>query len=134
MSATEDSNDRFDDNPDLWYGQFENAAVQSDSEVCNDIGVSMLNKGGSAADAAIATAICIGTILNCDSGIGGGLFLKNLESVESKEPLVCFPVPDLLHLWLLTYSDDDTGEYYRLNGRETAPLAAHRDMFVKYVQ
>ena len=44
----------YDDDPKLWYSQYSNNVVQSDSEVCNDIGVSMFQKNGTAADAAIA--------------------------------------------------------------------------------
>lgn len=44
----------YDDDPKLWYSQYPNNIVQSDSEVCNDIGVSMFQKNGTAADAAIA--------------------------------------------------------------------------------
>jgi len=95
---------RYADDPKLWYSQYPNKIVQSDSEVCNDIGVSMFQKNGTAADAAIATAICIGVVLNCDSGLGGGMFL--------------------------THSNDETNEIYRLNARETAPINSFKDMYV----
>ena len=96
--------ERFNDDPDLWHAQHPNKIVQSDSEVCNNIGVKILKNNGSAADAAIAMAICIGTVLSTDSGIGGGMFL--------------------------TYSNDETEEIFRINARETASINSSKDMFV----
>lgn len=40
----------------------EKAAVASENKICSDIGVKVVSDGGSAADAAIATTICIGTL------------------------------------------------------------------------
>ncbi len=46
--------------------------VASDSSICSQIGVDILNEGGNAIDAAIATALCIGLVMPYNSGIGGG--------------------------------------------------------------
>lgn len=64
----------------------------------------MLKDGGSAIDAAIATVLCEGVILPHSLGIGGGfvatIYIKKIGKVET------------------------------IIARETAPAAAHQDMFV----
>ena len=49
-------------------------AVASESAPCSKIGISMLQQGGNAADAMVATVFCVGTIGMYHSGIGGGGF------------------------------------------------------------
>jgi len=49
-------------------------AVASEVGECSQIGLDTLKKGGSAGDAMIATALCVGTIAAYHSGIGGGGF------------------------------------------------------------
>ncbi|QPG76650.1 hypothetical protein FOA43_004042 [Brettanomyces nanus] len=80
-------------------------AVASDLERCSDLGVSILQKGGSAADAAVTTCLCIGALDTMfSSGIGGGAF------ITSK----------------LAGTDTDA---ISIDAREMAPAAASRDMF-----
>ncbi|KAJ7069928.1 gamma-glutamyltranspeptidase [Mycena amicta] len=50
-------------------------AVVSEVKECSDHGVEMLKIGGSAADAIIATGLCVGVIGAYHSGIGGGGFM-----------------------------------------------------------
>ncbi|KAF8242424.1 gamma-glutamyltranspeptidase [Wilcoxina mikolae CBS 423.85] len=52
-----------------------NGVVSSDVDVCSQIGVDTMKKGGNAVDAAIATAACIGTVNSFASGVGGGGFM-----------------------------------------------------------
>ncbi|ALC48640.1 Ggt-1 [Drosophila busckii] len=79
-------------------------AVASNGAGCAEIGGHMLEIGGSAADAAIATMLCEGVVLPHSLGVGGGF----MATVFSKE----------------------TGRVETLVARETAPAAAYRDMFV----
>jgi len=67
-------------------------------------GLAMLEKGGSAIDAMIATQLVLGLVEPQSSGLGGGAFL--------------------------VYHDAATGEPTTLDGRETAPVAATGDMFI----
>ncbi|KAI5794150.1 gamma-glutamyltranspeptidase [Pyronema domesticum] len=78
--------------------------VASDVDVCSQIGVDTLKKGGNAVDAAIATAACIGTVNMFASGIGGGGFMVvRMANGTSKS----------------------------FNFREAAPKNATRDMYSK---
>lgn len=86
-------------------------AVACEVDVCSNVGAYMLEKGGSAADAVcamvltqiIAASSCVGVISAFHSGIGGGGFA--LVKTQGNDPVM-------------------------LDYRETAPGAAHRDMFV----
>ncbi|ORD94641.1 GGT1 [Enterospora canceri] len=63
---------------------FYKEAVNTECEIASAVGENILKKGGNAADAAIATAIAIGTVNSFSAGIGGGGFLmiKNGEDAE----------------------------------------------------
>ncbi len=77
-------------------------AVAAEHQRAADIGLAMLERGGNAVDAAIATAYAV-CILNASScGIGGGGFM-------------------------LVHQTD--GSVSALDYRETAPALAHRDMY-----
>ncbi|KAF3911715.1 Gamma-glutamyltranspeptidase [Arthrobotrys entomopaga] len=78
-------------------------AVASDLDICSEIGVSVLrDRNGTAVDAAIASAFCIGVVVMWSAGIGGGGFM-----------VVRHP----------------NGTSRSVNFREMAPGAAHRHMF-----
>lgn len=101
-----------------------NGAVASDHEVCSSVGRKILQDGGNAVDAAIATSFCLGTMNPHSSGIGmtfqfwltkhflgGGCILmiyKNSNSTNSADPKPNIEIID---------------------SREVAPLNAHQDMF-----
>jgi len=67
-------------------------------------GIDAFKRGGNAVDAAIATALTLGVVDGHNSGIGGGCFA------------------------LIRLAD---GTVYALDGREMAPAAATRDMFIR---
>lgn len=78
-------------------------AVASVDPYASDIGLRVLNSGGNAMDAAIATAAALGVTEPFSCGIGGGGFLM--------------------------YRKGDTGEVFALDGRETAPAAFAENQF-----
>ncbi|KAF5300156.1 hypothetical protein FQR65_LT09247 [Abscondita terminalis] len=79
------------------------AGVVSNSPLSAGVGRDVLNKGGSAVDAAIATLFCEGVMLPHAMGIGGG-FLMTLYDARNKVVKT-------------------------LNAREAAPFAANENMF-----
>src|SRR5687768_9673455 len=72
--------------------------------IATDVGVKVLSEGGNAVDAAVAAALMLGVVDGHNSGIGGGCFM------------------------LIRTAD---GRTIALDGREMAPAAATRDMFVR---
>ncbi|KAI3443689.1 hypothetical protein Pfo_000354 [Paulownia fortunei] len=79
------------------------AVVAADDGRCSEIGVSILEKGGHAADAAVATALCLGVVSPMSSGIGGGGFMV-VRSLSMSGALA-------------------------IDMRETAPAAASQNMY-----
>ncbi|KAE8775107.1 Gamma-glutamyltranspeptidase 1 [Hordeum vulgare] len=77
-------------------------AVAADDGRCSRIGRDALRRGGTAVDAAVATSLCLGVVSPASSGIGGGAFM-------------------------LVRLADGTAVIY--DSRETAPLAATKDMY-----
>lgn len=82
----------------------EHGMVTSAHHLATDAGVEILEKGGNAVDAAVATVMANSVVLPFSAGLGGGGFL-------------------LLHL-------EKTGQTLALDFRERAPLSAHRDMYL----
>ncbi|KAF9616013.1 hypothetical protein IFM89_027952 [Coptis chinensis] len=83
----------------------EHGVVAADDGRCSEIGASTLRQGGHAVDAAVATALCLGVVNPMSSGIGGGGFM------------------------IVRSSSSQTAQAFDL--RETAPLAATKDMYAK---
>src|SRR5690606_568349 len=79
-------------------------AVAAPERLAAEYGAQVLREGGSASDAAVATALMLGVTDGHNSGIGGGCF-------------VVVRAPD--------------GERVAIDGRETAPALASRDMFIR---
>lgn len=79
-------------------------AVASVHPLATRAGLTVLEQGGNALDAAVAVALTLGVVDSHNSGIGGG----------------CFAV--------VRYAD---GRIEALDGREMAPAAAYRDMYVR---
>ncbi|KAE8389768.1 gamma-glutamyltranspeptidase [Aspergillus alliaceus] len=83
-------------------GEGKLGAVASESAICSRHGTEILEMGGNAADALVATIFCVGVVGMYHSGIGGGGFL-----------LVKAP----------------NGTFEFIDFRETAPAAAFEEMF-----
>lgn len=78
--------------------------VASVNPLATDAGLAAYAAGGNALDAAVATALTLGVVDNHNSGIGGGCFI-----------LIRQP----------------NGEILAIDGREMAPAAATRDMYLR---
>ena len=79
-------------------------AVAAGHELAAQAGINALDRGGNAVDAAVAIGLTLGVVDGFNSGIGGGCFM-----------LIRTP----------------RGELIALDGRETAPERAHRDMYLR---
>src|SRR5262245_6756743 len=78
--------------------------VASVHPLATDAGVAALNKRGNAIDAAIAVGLTLGVVDSHNSGLGGGCFI------------------------LIRRAD---GKLIAIDGRETAPAKATRDMYLR---
>ena len=78
-------------------------AVSSRSQMASDVGVSILEQGGNAADAAVAVGFALAVVYPSAGNIGGGGF------------------------FVVRMAD---GEVTTLDARETAPLSASQDMYL----
>ncbi|KAJ3714928.1 gamma-glutamyltranspeptidase [Lentinula guzmanii] len=81
--------------------------VATEAAPCTEIGLNILQGGGNAADAIIASGLCVGVISAYHSGIGGGGFM-----------LVRFN------------KDNGSHDYEMIDSRETSPAAGNEYMFV----
>ena len=79
-------------------------AIASVSPIATQAGIDAFENGGNAIDAALAVAFTLGVVDSANSGIGGGLFI------------------------LVRKAD---GTVQAIDGREMAPAAAHKDMFIR---
>ncbi|GAV01866.1 hypothetical protein RvY_12507 [Ramazzottius varieornatus] len=73
-------------------GSYSRQSVASDAANCSIVGNDILNKGGSAAEAAIAAALCAGLYHPHSCGIGGGFFMVvydrkrgNATAIDARE-------------------------------------------------
>lgn len=84
--------------------QSRNGMVASEHHLASQVGLEILQKGGNAVDAAVAMGFALAVTLPNAGNLGGGGFM-------------------LLH-------DAKTGNNHALDFRETAPAAAHRDLYL----
>lgn len=83
---------------------FSHGMVSSAHPLATQAGVDVLKAGGNAIDAAVAVGLTLGVVDGHNSGIGGGCFMLIRRA---------------------------NGEFVAINGREMAPAAATRDMFLR---
>ena len=82
----------------------DNAVIASAHPLATQVGFEIIKKGGNAFDAAVAVSAALAVVEPFGSGLGGGGF------------------------WLLHRAKD--GFETMIDGREKAPLAAHKDMYL----
>lgn len=82
----------------------ERGMVATVNPLATEAGQAALKNGGNAVDAAVAAALTLGVVDSHNSGVGGGCFI------------------------LIRRAD---GKLIAIDGRETAPAKAHRDMFLR---
>lgn len=80
-------------------------AVASVDPIVSQVGIDVLERGGNAADAAIAMAAAVGVVEPYSSGIGGGGFFVHYDAA--------------------------TGEVETIDGRETAPATFDEEVFTE---
>ena len=79
--------------------------VVSDNELATKAGMEILNRGGNAVDAAIATAFALSVVDQASSGLGGGGFMVIYDAKARRA--------------------------HALDFRETAPEGAHKELYMK---
>jgi gamma-glutamyltranspeptidase/glutathione hydrolase len=85
-------------------GPWTRGVVSSAHPLATEVGLGVLKSGGNAIDAAVAVGLALGVVDGYNSGIGGGCFM------------------------LIRRAD---GRIVALDGREMAPAAATRDMYIR---
>ncbi len=88
--------------PDPAWGRY--GVIATADPLATQAGFEILENGGNAMDAALAAVYMLSVVEGYSSGIGGGEF------------------------WMIRVAD--SGEILAIDGRETAPAAAFRDMYV----
>ena len=109
----------------------ENGAVATDHPECSKIGVSLLQAGGSAVDAAVGAAFCLGVANPASSGIGGGAFILIHSDPPDESSSAAMPP------FVDAREKDSDSTLYSVSGkitevvdaREVAPGGASTSMF-----
>ena len=129
--------DTCDTNPNLITQRYQNnaskvglphGAVAADHALCSSLGTRILQAGGTAADAAVTTALCLGVANPASSGLGGGGFIL-VHGDAKGNPTV--PDPPAFRDARTSNVTADSGKITEvIDCRETAPAAATTRMFV----
>ena len=89
--------------PDTPASSWSNGALATVHPLASEMGIRAFREGGNAVDASIAAALVLGVVDSHNSGIGGGCFILIRR---------------------------ECGDILAIDGREMAPAASHRDMYL----
>lgn len=85
-----------------FYGRYTHYAVAADHPVASEVGAGILQAGGNAADATVATVLALGVVSPESSGLGGGGFAlyyrasdRSLTFIDFRERAPAATTPDL---------------------------------------
>lgn len=92
--------------------------VATDSPICSVLGRDLLESGGNAVDAAVASALCVGAVNSFASGIGGGGFM-----VSRRQSSYCRFLKRRCQTIVTANGTEEVIDF-----RETAPAAANKTM------
>jgi gamma-glutamyltranspeptidase/glutathione hydrolase len=87
---------------------YRSAAVAADHPLASQAGLEMLQKGGNAVDAAVATSFCLSVVRPFSCGIGGGGFMM---------------------IWIPSAQAGEPGSAIAINYREACPAAVGPDFY-----
>ena len=109
----------------------ENGAVAADHSICSEVGNKILQKGGNAVDAGVATVLCLGVANPASSGLGGGAFIlihSDKANYQARAASRTFPT----HHDARDPEFEDSGDKITevIDCREVAPGAATQDMYL----
>jgi gamma-glutamyltranspeptidase len=113
--------------------------VASDQKVCSQLGVSILELGGNAIDAAVTTALCIGIVNPSSSGIGGGGFMLILadpltKDDDDKYKDLYHDARDVDREPIVQIVQNTIKHVEVIDCREVAPLLSTVDMYINTTQ
>jgi gamma-glutamyltranspeptidase / glutathione hydrolase len=89
---------------------YRSAAVAADHPLASQAGLEMLQRGGNAVDAAVATSFCLSVVRPFSCGIGGGGFML---------------------IWIPPARSGEPGRAIAINYRETCPAAVGPDFYAR---
>ncbi|KAF7793829.1 hypothetical protein EIP86_004950 [Pleurotus ostreatoroseus] len=102
-------------------------AVASESELCSQVGVRTLKQGGNAVDAAVSTTLCTGVVNSFSYVVQLASFCVRLLSQPESSGI---GGGGFMTVRLPPNSTNGSSEVWTIDFRETAPAAAHKDMYV----
>ena len=99
-------------------GEYAHAAIAADHPLASEAGVEMLEQGGNAVDAAVATSFCLSVVRPYSCGIGGGGFMIIHMPPPEVAPEADPEIPGAEPVQVA------------INYRETAPAAVGPDYYI----
>ncbi len=114
--------------------ELKQAAVASDNKICSKVGASILQKGGNAMDAGVATSLCLGVASPASSGLGGGAFVlvRSNKSQFTARRFEDVQIPEFVDARTSHHNTiDEDSDFVTevIDCREVAPAKASTNMY-----